>query len=116
MLLDDLNMLCPNCNPIQSKSRLGGLQYNMSCSDIMAKEHGGSHSIQNNNRLELGGGHKVQGVAYGRGISANYCVRNNKYIVTIGIIVTIAHVWSGDDRSRGAEFQDVTPNQYIYNK
>jgi hypothetical protein len=47
-------------------------------------------------------------VAYGRGISANYCTRNNKYIITIGIIMTIAHVWSRDDRSGGAEFQDVT--------
>ena len=43
MLLDDLNTLRPNCNPIQSKSGLGGLQYNMSCSDIIAKGHRGSH-------------------------------------------------------------------------
>ena len=47
-------------------------------------------------------------MAYGRGISVNYCARNNKYIVTIGIIMTIAHVRSRDDRSGGAEFQDVT--------
>ena len=47
-------------------------------------------------------------MAYGRSISVNYCVRNNKYIVTIGIIVTIAHVQSRDDRSRGVEFLDVT--------
>jgi hypothetical protein len=46
--------------------------------------------------MEIGGRHKVQGVAYGRGINVNYCARNNKYIVTIGIIVTIAHVWSGN--------------------
>jgi hypothetical protein len=47
-------------------------------------------------------------MAYGRGISADYCVRNNKYIVTIGIIVTIAYVQSRDDRSGGVEFQDVS--------
>ena len=47
-------------------------------------------------------------MAYGRGISVNYCARNNRYIVTIGIIVTIAHVQSGDDRSGGAEFQNMT--------
>ena len=46
MLLDDLNMLCPNCNPIQSKSGLGGPQYNMSCSDIIAKGHRGSHEYK----------------------------------------------------------------------
>ena len=52
-------------------------------------------------------------MAYGRGISVNYCVRNNKYIVTIGIIVTIAYVRSGDDRSGEAEFQDVTLSEEL---
>ena len=45
-LLDDLNMLCPNCNPIWSKSGLGDLQYNTSCSNIIAKRHRGSHRYE----------------------------------------------------------------------
>jgi hypothetical protein len=47
-------------------------------------------------------------VAYSRGINANYCARNNKYIVTIGIIMTIGHIWSKNNRFGGAKFQNIT--------
>ena len=85
----------------------------MSCSDIIAKGHRGESWIQDNKKLELGGRHKVWRVAYSRSISMNYCARNNKCIVTIGIIVTIAHVWSGDDRSSRVEFQDMTLGYFM---
>jgi hypothetical protein len=51
-------------------------------------------------------------VAYDRSINANYCAKNNKCIVTIGIIITIAYIWSEDDRSSRVEFQDMTHKKF----